>query len=316
MIGFHCSHEQHSPSALLRYATLAAEAGFAHAMCSDHFAPWSERQGHSGYTWSWLGAALQATPMSFGTVCAPGQRYHPAIIAQAAGTLAEMYADRLWLAIGSGEAVNESIKGQPWPPKSARNTRLRESAEMMRALWAGQTVNMRGHVTARDARLWVRPSRPPLLLGAAISAQTARFVGEWADGLITINQPRAHLERMLAAFRENGGDGKPVAVQVHLSWAETEDEALRIAHDQWRTNIFPPPLPWDLATVEEFDIAGTHVRPEDMRGPVLVSADLAQHVGWIGELADVGFDAIYLHHVGKQQRPFVAAFGEHVLPAL
>ena len=111
MIGFHCSHEQHSPSALLRYATLAAQAGFAHAMCSDHFAPWSARQGHSGNAWSWLGAALQATPMTFGTVCAPGQRYHPAIVAQAAATLAEMYPDRLWLALGSGEALNEAIVG-------------------------------------------------------------------------------------------------------------------------------------------------------------------------------------------------------------
>jgi alkanesulfonate monooxygenase SsuD/methylene tetrahydromethanopterin reductase-like flavin-dependent oxidoreductase (luciferase family) len=115
MIGLHCSHEQHPPSALLRYAELGAQAGFVHAMCSDHFAPWSVRQGHSGYTWSWLASALQATPMSFGTVCAPGQRYHPAIIAQAAATLAEMYPERLWLAVGSGEALNESITGQPWP---------------------------------------------------------------------------------------------------------------------------------------------------------------------------------------------------------
>jgi alkanesulfonate monooxygenase SsuD/methylene tetrahydromethanopterin reductase-like flavin-dependent oxidoreductase (luciferase family) len=149
-----------------------------------------------------------------------------------------------------------------------------------------------------------------------VSVETAGFVGEWADGLITINQPREQLERMLAAFREHGGAGKPVALQVHLSWARTEEDALRTAHDQWRTNIFPPPLPWDLATVEQFDIAGTHVRPEDMRGPVLVSADLAQHVAWLQELADLGFDAIYLHHVGQEQQRFIEAFGEHVLPAL
>ena len=125
MIGLHCSHEQNPPSALLRYAALGAEAGFVHAMCSDHFAPWSLRQGHSGYTWSWLGAALQATPMSFGTVCAPGQRYHPAIIAQAAATLAEMYPERLWLALGSGEALNESMTGEPWPSKEDRKALLK-----------------------------------------------------------------------------------------------------------------------------------------------------------------------------------------------
>ena len=149
-----------------------------------------------------------------------------------------------------------------------------------------------------------------------MSAETAGFAGEWADGLITINQPREHLERMIAAFREHGGEGKPVAVQVHLSWAETEEEALRIAHDQWRTNVFPPPLCWDLATVEQFDLAATHVRPEDLRGPVLISSDLAQHAAWIDELGALGFDAVYLHHVGQEQRRFIEAFGEHVLPAL
>jgi len=105
-------------------------------------------------------------------------------------------------------------------------------------------------------------------------------------------------------------------VQAHVSWAATEDEALRIAHDQWRTNVFPPPLCWDLPTVEQFDIAATHVRPEDVRGPVLISSDLARHVAWIQELADLGLDAVYLHHGGKQQRGFIDAFGEHVLPAL
>src|SRR4051812_45468452 len=121
-IGFHCSHEQLPPSLLLRHVALAAEAGFTAAMCSDHFHPWSERQGHSGFAWSWLGAALLAAPsLSFGTVCAPGQRYHPAVIAQAAATLAEMFPDRFWLALGSGEALNEAITGTGWPAKMVRH---------------------------------------------------------------------------------------------------------------------------------------------------------------------------------------------------
>jgi alkanesulfonate monooxygenase SsuD/methylene tetrahydromethanopterin reductase-like flavin-dependent oxidoreductase (luciferase family) len=103
---------------------------------------------------------------------------------------------------------------------------------------------------------------------------------------------------------------------VHLSWAASEDEALSIAYDQWRTSVFQAPLCWDLATIERFDIAATHVRPEDMRGPVLVSSDLGQHVAWIQELAALGFDAVHLHRVGREQRRFIDAFGEHVLPAL
>ena len=150
-----------------------------------------------------------------------------------------------------------------------------------------------------------------------MSAETAGWAAEWADGLVTINQPREQLERVLAAFREGGGEGKPVFLQVHLSWAEREQEALDIAYDQWRTNVFQPPLPWDLHTVEAFDEAARFVRPEDVRTGVLVSADLGAARGsGCSELADLGFDAIYLHHVGQELGPFIDAFGERVLPEL
>ena len=94
-------------------------------MSSDHFSPWSERQGESGFAWSWLGAAMGATTLPFGVVNAPGQRYHPAIVAQAAATLCEMFPGRLWVALGTGEASNEHITGDPWPDKATRNARLR-----------------------------------------------------------------------------------------------------------------------------------------------------------------------------------------------
>jgi alkanesulfonate monooxygenase SsuD/methylene tetrahydromethanopterin reductase-like flavin-dependent oxidoreductase (luciferase family) len=132
---------------------------------------------------------------------------------------------------------------------------------------------------------------------------------------VTINQSRDTLERVIAAFREGGGEG-PVRLQVHLSWAETEEEALRIAHDQWRTNVFAPPLCWDLETVEQFDLAAAHVRPEDVTESVLVSADLGRHAAWLTELAGLGFEQIHLHHVGQELGPFIHAFGEHVLPEL
>src|SRR5690606_23568761 len=121
-------------------------AGFSGAMCSDHLMPWSASQGHSGFAWSWLGAALQTTNFSFGVVNAPGYRYHPVIIAQAAATLAEMFPGRFWMAVGSGEALNEHITGEAWPPKPERNDRLRECADMMRALWRGDMITHRGNV--------------------------------------------------------------------------------------------------------------------------------------------------------------------------
>src|SRR5687767_1767100 len=144
--GLHASHEQIHPSRLLAAVRRAEAAGFRAAMSSDHFSPWSERQGQSGFAWSWLGAALQATGLPFGVVNAPGQRYHPAIIAQAIGTLAAMYPGRFWAALGSGEASNEHITGGGWPSKPLREARLRECVDIIRALLAGEEVSHRGHV--------------------------------------------------------------------------------------------------------------------------------------------------------------------------
>jgi probable non-F420 flavinoid oxidoreductase len=309
-IGIHASHEQIAPSALLTAMREAEAAGFERAWSSDHFSPWSERQGESGFAWSWLGAAMQATSLPYGVVNAPGQRYHPAIVAQAGATLAELFPGRLQIALGTGEFSNEHITGEPWPNKKLRNARLRECVGVMRALFAGEVVDHDGLIRVDRAKLWTRPAEPPPLLATAVSVETAAWASEWADGMITINQPHDHLRRMLEAFEG------PAALQVHLSWAPTEEEALRIAHDQWRTNVFSPPLCWDLATVEQFDEAAKHVRPEDLSGAVLISSDLGQHAQWIREYADLGFDPIYLHHVGQEQRPFIDAFGEHVLPQL
>ena len=316
-IGIHASHEQIAPSALLAAMRDAEAAGFERAWSSDHFSPWSERQGESGFAWSWLGAAMQATAMPFGVVNAPGQRYHPAIVAQAAATLAELFPGRLQVALGTGEFSNEHITGAPWPRKAVRNARLRECVDVMRALFAGEVVDHDGLVTVDRAKLWTLPAEPPPLLATAVSVETAAFAGEWADGLITINQPREHLERMLAAFREHGGDGKPVAVQVHLSWAETEEEALAIAHEQWRTNIFPPPLP-----VGPRDGRGVRPRRDARaaRGHARAGADLrptsrGTPPGSPSSRSSASTPCTCTTSARSSGR-FIEAFGEHVLPAL
>jgi probable non-F420 flavinoid oxidoreductase len=314
-LGFHASHEQVHPTALLAAVQQAEEVGFAAAMSSDRFAPWSERQGHSGFAWSWLGAALATTSLPFGIVNAPGQRYHPAIVAQAAGTLAAMYPGRLWVALGTGEASNEHITGAPWPRKALRTARLRECVDVIRALLAGEEVSHDGLVTVDRARLWTLPEEPPPLIGAAVSVETAAWAAEWADGLVTVNQPVDHLRRVVGAFRDAGGRG-PLALQVHVCWDPDEDRALAIAHDQWRTNVFAPPVCWDVDSVEGFDVMGELVRAEDVRRAVLVSSDTKQHAAWLAELVDVGFDRVYLHHVGQEQQAFLDAFGADVLPEL
>jgi probable non-F420 flavinoid oxidoreductase len=313
--GLHASHEQIHPTSLLDAVIRAERAGFGAAMSSDHFSPWSERQGHSAFVWSWLGAALQATSLPFGVVNAPGQRYHPAIIAQAIGTLAAMYPGRFWAALGTGEASNEHITGDRWPRKEQRSARLRESVDVIRALLAGEEVSHDGLVRVDRARVWTRPQQMPALVGAAVSTETARWCAEWADGLITVNAPVEQLRKMVDAYRDAGGRGK-LHLQVHLSWAPNEDAALAIAHDQWRSNVFGPPLCWDLELPEHFDEAAKHVPPEKVAEVVNVSADLGRHTARLKEYAELGFEEIYLHHVGQEQDAFIDAFGARVLPEL
>jgi probable non-F420 flavinoid oxidoreductase len=254
VIGFHASHEQIHPAVLLDAVRVAEQVGFTAAMCSDHFSPWTSRQGHSGFAWSWLGAAMQATELPFGVVNAPGQRYHPAIVAQAVASLSAMFEGRFWVALGSGENSNEHITGERWPRKEQRNARLGECVEVIRALLAGEEVSHEGLVTVDRARIWTRPEIPPKLIATAVSVETAEWAGTWADGLATITQPADHLRQMIDAYHSAGGVG-PLICQVHLSYADTREEAQTTAFEQWRHGVLGPPVCWDLDHVEAFDAA-------------------------------------------------------------
>lgn len=315
IVGYHASHEQFSPRDLLAWTQQAEAAGFTGAMCSDHFAPWSQEQGQSGFAWSWLGAALQATSFSVGSVTTPGYRYHPAIVAQAAATLATMFEGRSWLALGSGEALNESITGGIWPAKRERQARLQESVDVIRALWRGETVTHRGRVTVEEATIWTRPERPPLLVGAALSAETARWCGEWADALITVHAPEPDLPTVIEAFRQQAGH-KPIWVQVHLSWAPTEEEARMQAFANWRTAVLPAVAGQELPTPAAFDALAPLVGMDLVEQSVRISSDPGQHRGWLEEDLALGVDRVYLHNVGLNQEAFIDTFGAGVLPQL
>jgi probable non-F420 flavinoid oxidoreductase len=313
--GFHASQEQISPSQLLRDVQQAEAAGFDAAMSSDHFFPWSRRQGHSGFTFSWLGAALASTSFPIGSVCAPGQRYHPAVVAQATATLGEMFPGRYWVALGAGQAMNEHVTGEKWLGLQSRRDRLEESADLISRLHRGEWISEhRGRVEVEDAYLYDRPETPIPLYGTCITPESARRAAQWADGFITLNQPDGAHYEVLSAYREAGGRG-PAMLQIHLSWAETDRAAQDIAYDQWRCNIFGPPLDQDLTTPEHFDSAAVDVNLSTVLEAVWTSSSLAAHTEWIAE-ASQSFDAIYLHHVGQDQTPWLDAAGEHILPAL
>lgn len=315
LFGFHASHEQHAPDRLLEYVRLAEAAGFEAAMCSDHIEPWSHRQGHSGFAWSWLGAALATTNLRFGVVTATGYRYHPVVTAQAAATLATMFPDRFWFALGSGEHCNERMSGASWPPKEERQQRLEECIDITRRLHAGEVVDHDGAVRVDRGRIWDRPAEPADLLLPALTPETAqRFAGR-VDGLITVNAPVDDLRRILAAYRDGGGTGRTV-LQVHLSWATTSGEAWAVARDQWLTNVLEPELMADLATPEEFETHAAHLDDSHLEDSLVVADDPAEFVDRLGEFAELGFDELYLHHVGLDQRGFIDVFGDSVLPHL
>jgi probable non-F420 flavinoid oxidoreductase len=286
-------------------------------MCSDHFHPWSERQAQSGFAWTWLGAALATTHLDFGLVCAPGQRYHPAVVAQAGATLAEMFPGRVWMAVGSGEALNECITGAPWPDKATRNARLGACVEVIRRLWAGNTVTRHDLIHVADASVYSRPQQPPLILAAALTPDTARWAGTWADGLITANgADRDRVRQTLGAFRTTAGPQAPAFLQVPIAFGDTDAASLAEAHMQWRHCVLPTHLLSDLATPAAFDRATEHASAEHVAHHVRVSSDIDRQIEWLHEDFRMGFDRVYLHNVVRDHARFFAACEARALPEL
>jgi len=248
-------------------------------------------------------------------ISAPGYRYHPAILAQAAATIAEMFPDRLWLSLGSGEAINEAITGMPWPEKAERNARLRECVDVTRALFAGETVTHRGRVTVIEAKLYSRPARPVPLYGAAVSEETARFCGGWADGLLTVSGDLDSVRRVIAAFRDGGGEHKPVVLQAAFCWADDEADAMRYAMDQWRACLIGGEVNWDLRRPADFDLASETITPDYLRSKIPVTGSVTWLGDWLNSFGQLGVDEIYLHQVGRNQRAFIDAFADVLGPA-
>jgi len=313
-IGYHASHEQLPPSRLLDAVVRAEAAGFDGAMCSDHLAPWSVDQGESGYAWSWLGAALASTSFSLGVVTAPGQRYHPVITAQAIATLEEMFPGRFWAALGSGEALNEHVTGDPWPPKDRRNARLEASVDVIRELLSGHEVSRDDEIRVHRARVWSTPVTPPPLFGAAVTPETAGWLASWSDGLATVAQPRDALVRVLDAYAGAGGRG-PRVLQVHVSLEDSEAKALAVVRDQWRHATIDGSL-WDVEQPEDFDAMAGDPSDDELRRGALVATDAGELADEIAALVGLGFDRVYLHGIGTDQASFLQRAERDLLPAL
>jgi probable non-F420 flavinoid oxidoreductase len=319
IIGYHASHEQFAPSDLLSCVQAAEDAGFQAIMTSDHISPWLSRQGNSGNNWAWLGVAMAKTSLPFGSLAIPGGwRYHPAVLAHLVGTISEMFPGRLrWIAMGSGEALNEHVVGGEWPAKPERNARLLAGTEIIRALLRGEEVDRRDRwFTVDKARLWSLPATPPALFAAALSNETAQWAGGWSDGLVTVNKPKHKLVEMRDVYRHGGGQGKPLALQVQVSWAETEADARAAAFEEWRNATLSPSSLADLAMPQDFENATRHIKPEDIDEVIPLVTDADRLIELIFVARDCGFEEVFIHNVSRDQIGFINFMKRQVIPAL
>jgi len=313
-IGYKLMAEEHGPRALVENARRAEDAGFAFAALSDHFHPWLAVEGHSPLAWSVLGAAAQATRRLglMTAVTCPTYRYHPAIVAQGAATVALLCDGRFTLGLGSGERLNEHVIGVGWPDVSVRQARLAEAVEIITALFAGGVRSFRGeHFTLEDGRLFDLPDPPPPIVVAAGGPRAARLAGERAQGVIA-TEPRAEL---LAAYRDAGGRG-PRYAEVALCWAESEARAREIAHRFQRWGGLGWRVLPELPDPDAFDAATAAVRPEDLDASVALGPDVARHLERIEPYVEAGFDHLVLTQIGPEQKGFFEFFERELAPAL
>jgi G6PDH family F420-dependent oxidoreductase len=322
-IGYAVMCEQFHPTDLVRYSKLAEDNGFGALMVSDHFNPWVPQQGQSPLVWPLLGALGQATNLRMGTgVTPPGYRYHPAIVAQAAATLEAMYPGRFYLGVGAGEALNEHIISDYWPEPPERLERLMESIEVIKKLFTGKTVKHRGpYFRLESAKLWTMPPAPPPIYIATSGPIMSERTGRMADGIITVGAADEKIDLLMGRFekgaREAGKDPSkmPRILQIHVSWADSEPQALENAMREWPNGGMNFPKQ-DIRSPDDFAAMAKLVHPDNFKGRVFISPDLDAHRAEIQRYVSFGFTEIYIHNVGRNQEQFIRAYGQKVIPAL
>jgi len=314
-IGYTLACEEHGPRELVRYARRAEEVGFDFAMISDHYHPWTDRQGQSPFVWAVIGGVAQVTErLRIGTgVTCPTVRIHPAIVAQAAATCAAMLPGRFVLGVGTGENLNEHVLGDHWPAASVRREMLEEAVEVIRALWRGGLVEHRGrHYTVENARLYTLPDEPPPIHVAAGGPEAAELAGRIGDGFVG-TAPQAEL---IERFERSGGAGKPRFGQVTVCWAESEREGRRIAHEWWPNIGVPGELGQVLPQPAHFEQAALNVTEEMVGELVACGPDPERHLDFVRRFAEAGYDHVFVHQVGPDQEGYLRFFERELRPRL
>jgi G6PDH family F420-dependent oxidoreductase len=312
-IGYFLSCEEYDPHDLIEQAVLAEQAGFDGLWISDHFHPWNDEQGESPFVWGVIGALSGATrlPVTTAVTC-PTMRLGPAVTAQAAATAAVMHEGRFRLGVGSGEALNEHIHGDAWPPADVRLEMLEEAVEVMRALWTGEEVDHHGkHYTVENARIYTLPDVPPPVYVSGFGPKATELAGRIGDGYITTS-PDAELVEL---FRQVSG-GLPAMAGFKAAYAPTEEEGVDHAHRLWATSGLPGELAQVLPSPRHFEQAASLVTREQTSEAIVGGPDVERHVESFRPYVEAGFEEVYVANIGPHYREMIQAFGKEVLPAV
>jgi G6PDH family F420-dependent oxidoreductase len=313
--GYFLSCEEYSPSELLEQARLAQEAGFDALWISDHYHPWTSEQGESPFVWSMIGAISQVCDLPVTTaVTCPTLRIHPAIIAQAAATSALLLGEgRFGLGLGSGEALNEHILGDVWPPADVRLEMLEEAVEVIRKLWTGEDVTHHGkHYTVENARIWSLPATPPPISISGFGPKATDLAARIGDAYTTTTPDQELLDR----FRTKAKDRATAQAGFKVAWADTEEEGWDHAYRIWPNAGLPGEMSQVLPTVEHFEQASTLVTRDQTKESVTAGSDPGQHAKAFQPYLDAGFDEIYVANMGPNYAAMLKAYGRDVLPRL
>ena len=314
-IGYTLSSEEHGPGDLLLYGRIAEESGFDFLTISDHFHPWTSRQGQSPFVWSVLGGLAVKTeeiPVMTAVTC-PTMRIHPAIVAQAAATTASLLPNRFTLGLGTGENLNEHVTGTPWPESGERLDMLEEAIALIRRLWTGDLVTERTpHYTIDRARLYTIPETSPPIAVAASAPAAAMLAGRAGDALIST----APETEIVEAFRGAGGEGRPVYGQLTVCYGPDESKAKDEALEWWPNTSVPGGVGLELAEPQHFEDVAELITREQVGEKVVCGPDAGPIVEKIGMFTDAGFDQVFLHQVGPRQEEFLAFAKDELLPSI
>lgn len=312
--GYTLSSEEQSPERLVELARMAEEHGFDFVSISDHFHPWVSQQGHSPFVWSVLGGISQVTEsieVGVGVTC-PTVRIHPAILAQATATTSRLLPDRFFWGVGSGEALNEQILGDPWPPADIRLELLEEAVNLVRLLWKGESTTHRGdYYLVEDATIFDAPSYDIPIIVSAFGTTAAEVAARIGDGLWTSGKGGDPVE----VFRQSGGKG-PIYGQLHLCWAEDRDEAVETAHRQWPNSGVPGQLSQDLRTPKHIEMATQLVTPEMISESAPCGPDPEPLLQSVDQAIESGIDHVYFHQIGEDQEGFFRFWDKELKPEL